>query len=97
VKKNFPSLYSENRDPESVILYEKGKMYFRSDAALRISRELKFPFQLIYYSRIIPVKVRDIIYRFVARHRYRFFGKRKKCFVPDKDYSKRFLDNPYGL
>jgi predicted DCC family thiol-disulfide oxidoreductase YuxK len=92
VRNSFGELYSEKKDPETVVLIEKGKPYFKSDAALRICRKLKFPFYILSYFRFLPVFLRDPVYDLVSRNRYRIFGKKNSCYIPDKKYSHRFLE-----
>jgi predicted DCC family thiol-disulfide oxidoreductase YuxK len=91
VKKNFPELDSDQKDTESVVLYENGTVYKYSDAALRISRYLKFPLNYLYFFRFIPRIIRDKIYKLIARYRYRIFGKRFFLYYPETDNSKRFF------
>jgi len=86
----FPDFFTKERDPASVILIDKEEVWFASDAALRICHRLKFPFYLMYYFRFIPAFLRDPVYNFIARRRYRYFGKNQTCFVPEKNYSHRF-------
>lgn len=72
-------------EPISVILYRNGKFYFASDVLmeLRICLELKASIW-IHLLRIFPKKLRDFFYKFIARHRYRWFGKvPEKCYVED--------------
>ncbi len=92
VRNNFPEIYQADKDPDSLVLFENQIFYFRSDAALRISRELKSPYNLLQYLRYIPSFMRDPLYNLVARNRYRYFGKRKSYYKPDKEASYRFLD-----
>lgn len=83
-----------NLDPgktDSIILIEKGKVYYRSNAALRIARKLRKGWPIFYIFIIIPPCIRNFFYDIVARNRYRWFGKRSACFVPDQDTRKRFI------
>jgi predicted DCC family thiol-disulfide oxidoreductase YuxK len=64
----------------------------RSDAAIAIARGLKAPWTLLGVARIIPRPIRDALYRFVARNRYRWFGKRDTCMVPTAELRARFID-----
>ena len=83
-----------NIDPErfdSLILIEKGKVYGRSDAALRIARRLRGGWPVFYAFIIVPPFIRNFFYDLVARNRYRWFGKRKTCFIPDQDIRSRFI------
>jgi len=63
----------------SVILFEDGRIYKKSTAALRIARSLRFPWNLFYGFIIIPAFLRDGIYMVISRNRYKLFGKRKTC------------------
>jgi predicted DCC family thiol-disulfide oxidoreductase YuxK len=76
---------------DSVILLENNKVYYRSDAALRIARKLRGAWKLFYTAVIIPPFIRNFFYDFVARNRYRWFGKRDSCFMPDLALKQRFI------
>jgi predicted DCC family thiol-disulfide oxidoreductase YuxK len=78
--------------PDSVVLVEEGRVFTGSTAALRIVRGLRFPWTLAGALLAIPRPLRDWIYRFVARRRYRWFGKREHCMVPTSALRSRFLD-----
>lgn len=74
----------------SVILIEENKVYLQTDAVLRIARGL--PFYKVFYPLIfLPRFVRDSIYNLIAKNRYRWFGKRESCYVPDNNVKERFL------
>ena len=87
---NFPELAAQ-KEQESVVLYENGNIYTHSGAALRVCKELVFPFRMAYYLIFIPRFIRDPVYSVIAAKRYRFFGKRESCFMPDVKYARRFL------
>jgi predicted DCC family thiol-disulfide oxidoreductase YuxK len=76
---------------ESLVLFEKGKYYYYSSAALRIARKLIFPWNLFYAFMFIPRFVRDPVYKLVAARRYKWFGKRESCFIPSEHDKSRFL------
>jgi len=78
-------------DPESIILVEGDRMYEQSSAALRIVRRLRGAWKLLYAFVIVPRPLRDVVYRFVARHRYRWFGRTSECRVPTPELRERFL------
>ncbi|MCS6818431.1 MAG: DCC1-like thiol-disulfide oxidoreductase family protein, partial [Chitinophagales bacterium] len=77
---------------DSVILIEDGKVFLKSEAALRIARNLSFPWKLLILFRIIPLPLRDKIYDFIARNRYKWFGKDDKCLFIQPKWKERFLD-----
>jgi len=78
--------------PDSIILVEASRVYYRSDAALRIARRLRHLWPLAYAFIIIPKFIRDPIYDWIARNRYRWFGKRDTCFMPDRNVKHKFKD-----
>lgn len=77
---------------QSIILLRDGKVYQQSSAALRIAKNLSWLWPLLYGFIIIPPFIRDALYRFVANNRYRWFGKRESCWLPDAALKSRFLD-----
>jgi len=77
---------------ESVILVDKGKLYTKSAAVLRLARYLDGGWKLAYGLIIIPGFIRDFVYNIIARNRYRWFGKRDECMVPTPAYKERFLE-----
>ena len=79
-------------EPESVILYEDGKVYDRTTAALKIARHLNGLWPLLYIFIVIPAFLRDPIYKLIAKNRYKWFGKQEACMVPSKEIRDRFLD-----
>ncbi|MGZ3423463.1 MAG: thiol-disulfide oxidoreductase DCC family protein [Polyangiales bacterium] len=79
-------------DPDSILLIEEGVVYERSTAALRIARRLSGPVRVLWLFIVVPRVLRDLVYRFVARHRYRWFGKSETCAVPTPSMRARFLD-----
>ncbi|BAU27251.1 putative DCC family thiol-disulfide oxidoreductase YuxK [Aneurinibacillus soli] len=78
--------------PDSVVVIERGKLYTHSTAALRICRHLSGLWPLLYGFTIVPRVLRDSVYRWVARNRYRWFGKKEACLMPTPDIQARFLE-----
>ena len=76
----------------SVILIEDNAIYLESDAVLRILARLAPPWSWITFFRIVPRRVRDACYRFIAKHRYRWFGRTEVCQVPSADLRSRFIE-----
>ena len=78
---------------DSIILIEPGVAYFtKSDAALEIAGELGGLWKLTSVFKWIPKSIRDVIYDFVARNRYKWFGKSDACRLPTKEEREKFLD-----
>ncbi len=78
-------------DPDSIVFVEGGRGYSHSTAALRIARHLRAPYRWLSWSIVFPRVLRDAIYRFIARNRYRWFGKSETCRVPTPELRARFL------
>lgn len=77
---------------ESVVLIEGEDCYVKSSAVLRIAAHLGGAYRPLWALRVVPRGLRDRIYDFVADRRYRWFGKRDRCLMPDGDLETRFLD-----
>jgi len=77
---------------ETIVLLDKDRAFTKSAAALRIARDLTFPWNLAYAFVAVPRPLRDWIYDLVARNRYRWFGKQDVCMVPTPELRRRFLD-----
>ncbi|WP_258104406.1 thiol-disulfide oxidoreductase DCC family protein [Marinoscillum sp. MHG1-6] len=78
---------------DSVVFVRKGQVYTRSRGALEVLRLLGLPWSILYAGIIIPGVVRDCLYNYIARNRYRWFGKRDTCRVPTPELRERFLDS----
>lgn len=76
---------------DSIVLLENGKVYTESSAVLRISLKMSALWPLMSIFLIVPKFIRDGVYRFVARNRYKWFGKRDTCRVPTEEESHQFL------
>ena len=78
--------------PRTPILYvADGKLFTHSSAALRIAGKLAFPWSWLAAFWIVPRPIRDWFYRFIARNRYRWFGKSDTCRIPTPELKARFL------
>ncbi len=78
--------------PDSVILYDTGKIYSRSTAALRLVNYLPWPYKILKIGYVIPRFLRDPLYDLIAHNRYRWFGKKETCRLPTSEEKKFFLD-----
>ena len=78
------------KEGDSFILLEKGKVYQRSTAALRVAKKLSGLWPLLYGFIIIPPVIRDAVYNFVAKNRYKWFGKEESCWVPTPELKDKF-------
>lgn len=78
-------------DLKSVVLIHQDKAYTHSDAPLEAARRLGGWWILLYGFKIVPQFLRDSVYNWIARNRYRWFGKEESCWLPTPDLQKRFL------
>lgn len=77
---------------DSIILYEPGiAYYYKSSAALEIAKGLKGIFTLATLFQILPTGVRDFIYDIIAKNRYKWYGKKQECLVPNEEVVSKFL------
>ncbi|CAM3486272.1 thiol-disulfide oxidoreductase DCC family protein [Saccharibacillus brassicae] len=88
--------FEDSGEPNTLVLIENGRRYVRSAAALRIARRLRFPWPLLYALIVVPRPLRNAVYRYIARNRYRWFGKDDTCPIPPPSVRKRFLDTGAG-
>ena len=84
--------YPQGDWPDTVILIDARGVHIRSNAALAVARQLGPPWSLLAAFKLIPRPLRDALYRWVAAHRYRWFGKRESCSLPKPGQAARFLD-----
>lgn len=77
---------------ESFVFIENKKPYKQSTAALKVCRHLNGLWPLCYGFIIIPKFIRDGIYNWVAKNRYKWFGVRQQCMIPTPEIKSRFLN-----
>lgn len=80
---------TENID--TVVLVQEREVFLRSDAALEIAWKVGGFWRIFYIFKIVPRFLRDVVYDFVARNRYRWFGRQAACMLPRPEWSGRFL------
>ncbi|PIK13652.1 DCC1-like thiol-disulfide oxidoreductase family protein [Halobacteriovorax sp. JY17] len=83
------TLNEQNLD--TVVLLKNGDEFHRSDAALLILKEMKFPISCCYLLRLIPRFLRDSVYKVIARNRSHFLQGDKQCLLPTIDQRSRFI------
>jgi predicted DCC family thiol-disulfide oxidoreductase YuxK len=82
----------QNQIIDSIILYEPGiAYYYKSSAVLQIAKGLKGLFRTLIILDIIPNGFRNIIYDFIAKNRYNWFGKQESCMIPTEELKAKFL------
>ena len=80
------------KDTETIVLLKDQIIYTGSDAVLEIARGLDHVWKLLIVFKIIPGFIRNWVYNFIAKHRYRWFGKRDVCYTPTPELKQRFLE-----
>ncbi len=78
---------------DSVILYHKGKYYYKSEAALKAIAMLNGGWRLAKLLLVFPKSLRDAVYDLIAVNRYRWFGRRNHCLLPGPGLKERFLED----
>ncbi|MHA7130956.1 thiol-disulfide oxidoreductase DCC family protein [Algoriphagus namhaensis] len=85
---------------DSLVLIEEEKAFFKSTAALRIAKKLSGLWPIFYPLIYLPKGLRDAVYDWIARNRYRWFGKKDLCRFPTEEERAKFLNeenNPYQV
>ena len=76
----------------SLVLLENGDVYTKSDAALKLAKHLNGLWKLGRVFLIVPKPIRNWVYDWIAKNRYRWFGKQETCWIPEPRWKSRFLD-----
>lgn len=83
----------DTRQVDSIILIERGVAYYtKSDAALEIAKDLGGLWKMSAIFTWVPRSIRNAVYDFVARNRYKWFGKKEACMVPTPELKAKFLE-----
>lgn len=78
---------------DSILLYSKENgVYSKSTAALKISKHLGFPINLMQVFYIVPSFIRNRVYNYIAKNRYKWYGKQEHCIMPTPEIKAKFLD-----
>ncbi|MGV2622280.1 UNVERIFIED_CONTAM: thiol-disulfide oxidoreductase DCC family protein [Halobacillus marinus] len=83
--------HNVSEDLDSLILIDGSKAFDQSGAALRIAGKLNGGWKLAYGLLLIPKPLRDLVYKYIAKNRYRWFGKKEACTIPSPEIRQRFL------
>ncbi|WP_342513727.1 thiol-disulfide oxidoreductase DCC family protein [Sporosarcina sp. FSL K6-1522] len=84
--------YAIPSNVDSLVLIDNGKAYTKSSAALRIAKKLDGLWHLLFLFILVPRKIRDGVYDYVATNRYKWFGKKEEaCMLPPPEIRKRFI------
>ena len=76
----------------SFVLIQNEKVFLKSTAALMVAKQLNGITKLLYGFIIVPVFIRNAVYNFIAKNRYKWFGKKDSCMIPTSKLKQRFLN-----
>lgn len=77
---------------DSILLYEPGKAYYyKAQAALKIAKELGGIYKAISWFSILPDFLTNAVYDYIARNRYKWYGKKEACMIPTPELKAKFL------
>ena len=90
-KSLLEKFHIDSSKTDSIILIENNKSYIKSRAVLRVAKHFNGLYPLIYLLIIIPPFIRNGIYDFIARNRYKWFGKKEVCMIPTDEMKSKFI------
>jgi predicted DCC family thiol-disulfide oxidoreductase YuxK len=78
---------------DSIVLYEPGvAYYYKSDAVLQIAKGLHGIYSIGVIFKILPNRIRNQLYDYIAKNRYKWYGKKESCMIPATDLKIKFLE-----
>jgi predicted DCC family thiol-disulfide oxidoreductase YuxK len=91
-KKILNHLGINREHTDSIVLYEPGKAYYyKAEAALKIINKFGGYYKLLNLFQIFPKFISNAIYDYIAKNRYRWYGKQETCMIPTPELSAKFL------
>jgi predicted DCC family thiol-disulfide oxidoreductase YuxK len=75
----------------SFILLQNNKVFNKSTGALKVAKQIKGAWKLLYIFIVVPKFIRDAVYTWIANNRYKWFGKKDDCMIPTPQLKTRFL------
>jgi predicted DCC family thiol-disulfide oxidoreductase YuxK len=79
---------------DSIILVtSKTSFYIKSTAALKIAKHFGGFWKLFQIFWILPTVFRDLVYNYIAKNRYKWFGKKESCMLPTPELKSKFIDS----
>ncbi len=77
---------------DSFVIIENRKAFQKSNAALRLYNKLPWYWKWTQIFWIVPKFIRDGVYNFIAKNRYKWFGKKEECMIPTPELKNKFLE-----
>ena len=93
IGRKYLDRFGLKKDVTTIILVKNGQAFEKSSAALEIARDLSGLWPLMYFFKVVPKIIRDAVYDFVARRRYKWFGRKDQCMIPTPALRARFIDS----
>jgi predicted DCC family thiol-disulfide oxidoreductase YuxK len=75
-----------------VLVTSEEKFYIKSSAALKIGKHFSGLWKLFQFFWIIPTPIRNVVYNYIAKNRYKWFGKKDNCMIPTPELKAKFID-----
>lgn len=92
-KQIIETYHIDIKKTDSILLYSPKKgVQYKSTAALKIAFDLSFPINIMGVFIIIPPFIRNVIYDYIAKNRYKWYGKKESCMIPTAELKSKFLD-----
>ena len=88
-------LWESNLDPEktdSIVFVAEGATFTKSTAVLRITKSLGGMWSILEVLLLIPAPIRNLVYDFIAKNRYKWYGKKEECMFPKPEWKELFVD-----
>ena len=84
----------DTKETDSILLYNplKDSLTYKSTAALLIAKELGFPTNILTLFLIVPKAIRNWVYNYIAKNRYKWYGKKESCMIPTPELKAKFID-----
>lgn len=82
----------DTQNLDTIIYYADDRFYFRSTAILKVAKELSGGWRLLPALFVFPRVIRDIVYDWIAKNRYKWFGKKETCRIPTKEEQNYFIN-----
>ncbi|MFK5982477.1 MAG: DCC1-like thiol-disulfide oxidoreductase family protein [Flavobacteriaceae bacterium] len=90
-KKYISEFNIDPLDTDSIILIDEDKCYIKSTAALHITKSMSGGYPLLFGFIIVPKFIRNWVYDYVAKNRYKWYGKTESCMIPTSELKRKFL------
>ena len=92
-KKIIEKYNLDTEKTDSILLYSESKgLKIKSTAALHIAKHLGFPRNLLSIFLIVPAFIRNWVYDYIAKNRYKWYGKKEECMIPTPELRSKFLE-----